>query len=236
MSVKVLLLEDDFVLSEILCEFLQEEGFEVVHCTQASDALNLAYESKFDIWLLDVKVPLGEDITPSDSQKGATLAGFELLKLLRESNQTTPCIFITSLSSMQDLQTGYNAGCDDFLKKPFELVELKLRIQTLLKRSFSHRNADFEDFGNGVKFNVLTKTLYKDDKILCITYKESKLLALLLQNANAYVSLERIFDELWDFGQEPSELSVRAYIKNIRKVIGKEKILNQHNKGYCYVP
>ena len=236
MSAKVLLLEDDYILSEILCEFLQEEGFEVSHCAEASSALALAYESKFDIWLLDVKVPLGKDITPKDSQNGAALAGFELLKLLREANQTTPCIFITSLSSVQDLETGYNAGCDDFLKKPFELVELKLRIQTLLKRSFSHRNTEFEDFGNGVKFDVLTKTLYKDDNIICITYKESKLLTLLLQNPNVYVSLERIFDELWDLGQEPSELSVRAYIKNIRKVIGKHKIINQHNKGYCYVP
>ena len=61
------------------------------------------------------------------------------------------------------------------------------------------------------------------------------LLNLLLQHPNTYIPQERIFETLWDMGQEPSELSLRAYIKNLRKLIGKHKIVNQHNKGYCYV-
>ena len=111
MATKILLLEDDFVLSEIICEFLIEVGFEVTHCDNASDALNLAYEKQFDIWLLDVKVPEGDDFV-----KSSDLPGFELLKALREARKTTPCIFITSLSSLQDVQSGYGVGCDDFLK------------------------------------------------------------------------------------------------------------------------
>ncbi|MCI6313709.1 MAG: response regulator transcription factor [Helicobacter sp.] len=227
---KVLLLEDDSVLAEILCEFLESEGFSVEWCQDASSALNLAYEKSFDIWLLDVKVPLGDDFGASKE-----LPGFEVLKTLRQANKNTPCIFLTSLNSVQDLQIGYDVGCDDFLRKPFELVELRLRIHTLLKRSFAHRNTQMEDFGNGVSFDIITKTLYKDGKILSITNKETALLNLLLRYPNTYISQDRIFEELWDMGQEPSELSVRAYIKNLRKLIGKDRILNQHNKGYCYV-
>ena len=232
---KILLLEDDFILSEIICEFLIESGFSVTHCDNADDALNLAYEKQFDIWLLDVKVPSSEDFGSESSDKDSNLAGFFLSKTLREANKTTPCIFITSLSSLQDIQNGYGVGCDDFLKKPFELVELKLRIETLLKRVFQSRLDEFEDFGDGLRFYFVSKILYQNGKKIPLTQKESLLLNLLVQNANAYVSQSVIFDELWELDQEPSELSLRAYIKNIRKIIGKDKILNSHNKGYCYV-
>lgn len=230
MGAKILLLEDDSVLAEILCEFLESEGFSVALCQDASSALALAYERNFDIWLLDVKVPSGDELETFEN-----LPGFEVLKALRQADKSTPCIFITSLSSVQDLQMGYDVGCDDFLRKPFELVELRLRIHTLLKRPFAHRNAQMEDFGNGVSFDIITKTLYKDGAILPLTNKETALLNLLLQHPNTYIPQERIFETLWDMGQEPSELSLRAYIKNLRKLIGKHKILNQHNKGYCYV-
>lgn len=230
MSAKILLLEDDFVLQEILCEFLEEEGFLVTHCVTASEALNLAYEKPFDIWLLDVKVPLGEDF-----QGENYMPGFSLLKSLREANKTTPCIFITSLSSIGDLKSGYSVGCDDFLRKPFELMELKLRIQTLLRRSFSHKNNDFIILHNGFKFDIISKVLYKDSAPVPLTKKESLLLNLLLKNAPSYVQVEVIFDELWDFSQTPSEMSLRAYIKNLRKILGKDRILNMQGSGYCYV-
>ncbi|MGX2983493.1 response regulator transcription factor [Helicobacter sp. 23-1045] len=228
MSAKILLLEDDFVLSEILCEFLEEEGFEVAHCVSASEALDLAYEKPFDIWLLDVKVPLG-DFEANDSP------GFAVLKALREADKTTPCIFITSLSSIGDLKEGYGVGCDDFLRKPFELTELKLRIQTLLKRTFSHKNEDFLPLGDGFKFDMISKVLYKDLSPIALTKKENMLLNILLKNAPSYVSVDAIFEELWDYNQNPSEMSLRAYIKNLRKILGKEKILNLQGSGYCYV-
>lgn len=229
MQARVLLLEDDDILSEIICEFLEEEGFSIECCSSASDALNLAYEKQFDIWLLDVKVPLGEDFTST-----SLLPGFTLLKSLREANKTTPCIFITSLSSVFDVKDGYDVGCDDFLKKPFELLELKCRIQTLLKRSFEHKN-EVLDLGDGFSFNLISKILYKDSIPVAITKKEAMLLHLLLKHSNSYVSLDMIFEALWEYDKEPSELSLRAYIKNLRKIFGKDRILNQHSSGYCFV-
>lgn len=230
MSAKILLLEDDIVLSEILCEFLEEQGFDITHCESAGEALDLAYERQFDIWLLDVKVPLGDFEGKRDE-----MPGFALLKSLREADKSTPCIFITSLSSISDLMDGYGVGCDDFLRKPFELTELKLRIQTLLRRSFSHKNNDFIALHDDFKFDIISKVLYKDSAPVALTKKESLLLNLLLKNAPSYVSLEVIFAELWEFSQSPSEMSLRAYIKNLRKILGKERILNSQGSGYCYV-
>ena len=230
MSAKILLLEDDIVLQEILCEFLEEEGFAVTHCESAGEALDLAYERQFDIWLLDVKVPLGDFEGKRDE-----MPGFALLKSLREADKSTPCIFITSLSSISDLKDGYGVGCDDFLRKPFELTELRLRIQTLLRRSFSHKNNDFIALHDDFKFDIISKVLYKDSAPVSLTKKESLLLNLLLKNAPSYVSVEAIFEELWDFSQSPSEMSLRAYIKNLRKILGKERILNSQGSGYAYV-
>lgn len=230
MSAKILLLEDDIVLSEILCEFLEEQGFDITHCESAGEALDLAYERQFDIWLLDVKVPLGDFEGKRDE-----MPGFALLKSLREADKSTPCIFITSLSSISDLKDGYGVGCDDFLRKPFELTELKLRIQTLLRRSFSHKNNDFIALHDDFKFDIISKVLYKDSAPVALTKKESLLLNLLLKNAPSYVSLDVIFAELWEFSQSPSEMSLRAYIKNLRKILGKERILNSQGSGYCYI-
>lgn len=222
MSAKILLLEDDFVLSEIMCEFLQEQGYAVSACENAKDALELAYEQHFDMWLLDVKVPGGD--------------GFSLLSELRALGRDTPAIFITSLDRLDDLQCGYKAGCDDYLKKPFELLELHYRIRTLLKRSFSHTNDDFIALDGGLRFEMVSQILLdSQSKPLPLTQKETLLLSLLLQHRGSYVSQELIFETLWEFEQEPSEMSLRAYVKNLRKILGKESIINQRGRGYCYV-
>ncbi|ELF7407398.1 two-component system response regulator DccR, partial [Campylobacter jejuni] len=73
-----------------------------------------------------------------------------------------------------------------------------------------------------------------NNKALALPSKEIKLLSLLLKNKNNFLSTERIFEELWDYDEEPSELSLRAYVKNLRKILGKEKIINQRGRGYCY--
>lgn len=227
-NLKILLLEDDFLLQEILCEFLNDLGYEVIVCEDASNAQNLAYEKHFDLWIFDVKVPLGDEFSAVTK-----MPGFALLKALRDSDKTTPCIFITSLNSIDDIKDGFESGCDDFLKKPFELLELKFRIQTLLKREFSHKNEDFLDLGDGFSFDVFSKILYKNKQIISLTQKESQLLNLLLKHKNTFISQDFILNELWDYEQNPSELALRAYIKNLRKILNKDAIINQYSKGYC---
>lgn len=221
MAAKILLLEDDLSLSEIIEEFLKDEGYEVSLADNAEDALSLAYEKNFDLWILDVKIPLGD--------------GFSLLKELRASGKQTPAIFMTSLNTSQDLKEGFDSGCDDYIRKPFELAELAVRVRALLKRAFSHKNEDFEDLGGVYKFSFTSHILYENGKALNLPSKEIKLLTLLLKNKNNFISVEQIFEELWDYDEEPSSLSLRVYVKNLRKLLGKEKILNQRGRGYSYV-
>ena len=218
---QILLVEDDETLSELISEYLSEQGYDVTVRADAKAALDTAYERNFDILILDVKLPKGD--------------GFSLLRELRRLGDDTPAIFTTSLNALQDLEIGYKSGCDDYLKKPYELKELLLRIQILIKRKFSHVNDEFIELNGGYKFYPSSKTLRQNGQIINLSNKESELLALFLENKNALLSKETIFEKIWNYGEEPSELSLRVYVKNLRRILGKDAIINRRGDGYIYV-
>lgn len=218
---QILLVEDDETLSELISEYLSEQGYDVTVCADAKAALDTAYERNFDILILDVKLPKGD--------------GFSLLRELRRLGDDTPAIFTTSLNALQDLEIGYKSGCDDYLKKPYELKELLLRIQILIKRKFSHVNDEFIELNDRYKFYPSSKTLRQNGQIVNLSNKESELLALFLENKNALLSKEAIFEKIWNYGEEPSELSLRVYVKNLRRILGKDAIINRRGDGYIYV-
>ncbi|HHB93977.1 MAG TPA: response regulator transcription factor, partial [Campylobacterales bacterium] len=115
---KILLLEDDSNLNDTITEFLEDEGYVVDNAYNGYEAQDKLYESKYDLLLLDVNTP-GVD-------------GFSVLKEARENGVVSPSIFITSLDGVDDLERGFKSGCDDYIRKPFILKELLIRIETLL--------------------------------------------------------------------------------------------------------
>ena len=219
--VRILLVEDDEILLDLISEYLSENGYDVTTSNNAKDALDLAYEQNFDLLILDVKLPKGD--------------GFSLLSSLRELGVSAPSIFTTSLNTIDDLEKGYKSGCDDYLKKPFELKELLIRIQALLKRNFSHNNDEKVVISNELSFHPQSKILSKNGEKISISSKESDLLALFLQNKGKILTKDEIFNKIWSFDEEPSELSLRVYIKNLRQILGKDAILNRRGDGYIYV-
>jgi len=122
MKSNILLLEDDISLSDTIKQFLEHKGYNVFCAYDGFTAQDLAYEKQIDLMLLDVKVP--------------HLSGFEFLKKLRSEGKETPAIFITSLHGIDDVEKGFTLGCDDYIRKPFALKELSVRIESLLKRQF----------------------------------------------------------------------------------------------------
>ena len=141
---KILLLEDDLILNEIIEEHLISQKHEITTVFTGLEAQDLLYSQRFDLLLLDVNVPI--------------LNGFELLKDLRQKEIYTPTIFLTSLNQIDDIEKGFKSGCDDYLKKPFELKELDLRINNI-KRLFNIENEDL------IK---ISKDTYLDKKNLLI--------------------------------------------------------------------
>jgi len=217
---KILYLEDDYDLSETIEEFLEDEGFNIKAVYNSNEALDELYSNSYDLLILDVQVP-GID-------------GFELLKELREANIKTPAIFTTSRNTIEDLSKGYEVGADDYLKKPFELQELLFRIKALLKREYKLEN-EIIHIDKNITFNPNLQKIIKDEQSINLSHKESELLKLLISNKNQCVEFEQIFEYVWGFDKEHNEASLRTYIKNLRKIIGKDKILSIKKQGYKLV-
>jgi len=217
---KILYLEDDITLSQTVEEFLLESGLNLICVYDGEEALNTIYKTNFDVLLLDVNVP--------------KINGFDLLKELREADINTPAIFTTSLNSIDDLAQGYNSGADDYIKKPFELKELLFRIKAILKREFKTQNK-LIDITDSIKFNTNTDELLVNDVKISLNPKEVLLLKLLLKHQNECVSFDSIYQSVWSFDEIHSDMSLRTYIKGLRKHIGKEKILSIKKVGYKFV-
>ncbi|WP_300362653.1 response regulator transcription factor [Hydrogenimonas sp.] len=222
MKSRIFLLEDDTNLSETVTDFLEEEGFTVDTAYDGEEAEEKLYENRYDMLLLDVNVP--------------GINGFELLKEARQRGVDTPAIFITSLNAIENLEEGYESGADDYIRKPFALKELLLRITTLLKRNFSHKNGDRIEIDTGIEYDTVGNTLYVDGEPAGLQPKELALLKLFLSRPNEVVAHETIYDTLWGYDETPSETALRTYIKNLRKTIGKEKIVSIKRYGYKYLP
>ena len=176
---KILLVEDDETLCDLIGEYLKDVGFDVCVCSDAQSAADLAYEQKFDLFIFDVKIPKGD--------------GFSLLK------------------------------------------ELLLRVNSLIKRNFSHNFDDFVTIDDEFKFYFASKELRRSGVPVALSNKERELLALFLQNKNRLLSKDEIFSAIYVFNETPSEEALRTYIKNLRRVLGEEHIINRRNAGYMYV-
>ena len=220
MQSKILLLEDDITLSDTIKQFLTHINYEVVQAFDALEAQDSLYEQKFDLMLLDIKVPYQN--------------GFDLLAELRAKGNDTVAIFITSLHSVEDVTRGFDAGCDDYIRKPFALKELKVRIESLLKRQFGS-HSEMTKISETLQFDPSNLILLKDDQEIKLKNKEVKLLKLFLTNPNRILNKSEISEALWDYDEEANDGSLRTYIKILRSHLGKESIETIKNLGYRYV-
>jgi len=197
---KILLLEDDEVLSETLVELLESEGFEVTHVVDGEMALDSTFVKKFDLFLFDVNVPF--------------LDGFELLKSLRDAADMTPTIFITSLSDVASLSKGFDVGADDYIKKPFDFDELLVRMNALLKKAY-HTYAN-EIVVDDFRFVIEKNELYLGADFIALAPYDLQITKLLFQNLDKTVTKEQIFQDL-SHGNEMSEGALRVHINKLRK-------------------
>ncbi len=153
---KLLLLEDDIILQEIIEEYLVEQGYAVNTFLDGAKALDAAMSRQYDMLLLDVNVP--------------EIDGFEMLEYLRGIKNSTPVIFITSLSGIQSLQKGFELGANDYLKKPFELEELCIRIEHQLQSTRHEKTLTVGAF----RFYPQNQTLQKGEHTVSLKQKRCR--------------------------------------------------------------
>ena len=216
---KILLLEDDEILNELISSFLLKKGCEVESFFDGEEAQDALYAKSFDLLLLDVNVP--------------NINGFELLKNLRSININTPAIFLTSLNDTEDLKEGFLSGCDDYIKKPFEFEELDLRIENI-KRLYKIDSLHVEQISSNISYNYDTSSLHVDDQIHALSKKETHMLEYFLKNKNRTISIEELGLNIWSYEDRPTDSTVRTYIKNLRKILKSDMITTLKGVGYRF--
>ena len=213
----ILILEDETVLALSMQEFLEESGYSVKCFAKSDLAYDAIYEESFDLFLLDAKVP-GE------------YNGFEMLEILRKDGNKTPAIFITSLTDIDDLSRGYECGACDYIRKPFDLAELKLRLEQVVKLQCFASNEEILELPHGYTYDVKKMKLLLDGEGITLGKTEAKILELLIKQRGAVVSCEMFCEEVW--GEWVDSANIRVQVGNLRKKLKKDFIKNVRGLGY----
>ena len=217
---KVLLLEDDIALSDLLNEHLLDKGFEVTLCTNGQVALEALIEQKFDIALLDINTP--------------QISGIDVLKTIRkEYKNNTPTIILTAYQDTKHLKESFENGVDDYIKKPFDLEELDQRILKLC-RQFLINQDDKIKIDENLFFEPHSCQIFKDNITINLALKERDILKYFCTHKNRIVSSEELLQNIWAYDDMPTDATIRVYIKNLREIIGKDKITTIRAVGYRF--
>lgn len=206
-KVKILLLEDDEILSQTMVQFLKQENYDVSVVYDGEEAIEKTYKENFDLYLFDINVPLVD--------------GIDVLKLLRDAEDFTPTFLITALIDLASISKGFNSGCDDYIKKPFDIDELLVRIKAILKRK-----NPVKQYKN-ITFDLLEKRVYKEGKEVDLGSVEKAIFALLIRNISITVNKSSFFDCM----NKPSEPALRVLISKLKKILDLN-IVNVKGIGY----
>ena len=204
MAVRIFLVEDEISIRDALKLNLELEGYEVVTTADGKQVLKLFKEQHFDLVLLDIMLP--------------EVSGLELCEQIRLVNMDIPIIFLTAKDNTADKVTGLKKGADDYIVKPFNLEELLLRIQILLKRSQGTTSTSLESFEFGInKANFKTYEATGNQGEFKLTKKEAMLLKLLIERRGEVVSRQQILQSVWGYDVYPSTRTIDNFILSFRK-------------------
>lgn len=214
---KILLLEDDYLYRISIKDFLHAHNYEVDDVENGCEALNLVYENRYTMLLLDIRVP-GMD-------------GYALLKQIREDGIMVPVILLTSLTDIEDLSLGYELGCSDYLRKPFELKELQCRIEHIIQQDIFRSKQKNIEIGKHHTFDVSKQILYQGTNKIELSGIETKLVSFLVQNKGFFVSIEILKENVWA-SKNITDADIRMCIKRARGKCDKSFIQTKRMVGY----
>ena len=218
---KIFLLEDDFSLNRLICNALNDRGFFVTSVEDGYEAMTHILNESYDLYILDINVP--------------GFNGHEVLEQIRKKDEKLPVIIVSAQLDIDNISKAYELGCNDYLKKPFELEELilhiKYHIKTILK---SDIDKDTIELGYGFKFDLKDQNLYKHDHEITLTAKEKLLLTLFINNLDKTVTSEMIHEYVWD-NKAMESVSMRSMIHKLQKKLKSGMIANIRGVGYKFI-
>ena len=212
--IKILIVEDEEPISDLIRMNLVKAGYSCVCAFDGNEAADIISQERFDLILLDIMLP-GMD-------------GYELLAYIK--TMEIPVIFITAMGELNQRVQGLRAGADDYITKPFEIVEMLARVETVLRRY--HKTEDVLQVEN-VTIDIPSRVVLQDGKQILLTMKEFELLLLFVRNKNIALYRETIYENVWESNYLGDSRTVDLHVQRLRKKLGwEDKIKSVYKVGY----
>lgn len=221
MNAKILLVEDESDLTLIVADTLRGQGYEVVTAADGLEGLEKFKAEGADIVVADVMMP--------------KMDGFSMVREIRRLSPAVPLLFLTAKSTIDDVEEGFAIGANDYLRKPFELRELIVRIKALLTRYGMQRGEDVKFSIGQYVFNVTTQTLSIGEQSSEISHFESRILERLAANIGKTVDASELMIAVWQRDEPSNRNSLHGYIHKLRCALRQDSsitIINQRGFGY----
>ena len=225
-NITVLFVEDEQTLAMIVKDALSESGFDITLANDGVEGLKLFYKMQPDVLVADVMMP--------------NMDGFEMVNKIRQTDKSTPILFLTARSAVKDIVEGFELGANDYLKKPFNMQELIVRIRALAGRiQTTQENTNETEFSIGdYRFNAITQILSHNNSQEELSHRESELLKRFCINKNNLVETQGILLDLWGDDSFFNTKSLHVFITKLRHKLSKDekiKIINVRGIGYKLV-
>ena len=221
MKNKVLFVEDEADLTLIVADTLRGLGYDVVTAADGVEGLDRYRSEGADIIVADVMMP--------------RMDGFSMAKEIRRLSPAVPLLFLTAKSAIDDVEKGFEIGANDYIKKPFELRELIIRIKALLRRYGDNRSDDTKFAIGGYTFNTTTQMLTMGDNVVELSHFEAMILERLASNIGKTVDASELMIAVWQRDDPSNRNSLHGYIHKLRRALRHDPaiaIINQRGFGY----
>lgn len=212
---KILLLEDDSMLNDAITHYLESIGHKIVSTKKGKICLKILEKEKFDMLILDINLP--------------DIDGFSILEELHKQKKMIPTIFISALIDIEDISRAFDIGCHDYLKKPFHLKELNLRINKILRSRVVPQ--EHKRLSKSYSFDHENMTLYFNNEPHILPKRQLQIISVLSQNRSLVVNYDMFRDYAYD-GDEIDNATIRAEVNRVKKILKEDFIINIRGIGY----
>jgi DNA-binding response OmpR family regulator len=216
---RILLVEDDPRLADLIVEGLNEDGFVTAHSTSARQGESMALMQPYDVMIFDVMLPEGKN------------AGFDLARTLREQKNVTPILFLTARGDMDSRLIGFEGGGDDYLTKPFDFRELRARLHALIRRS-SGQASNVIELPLGYRLHVSKHELSRAEQVVSVTPREYALLECLALHPDRAYTRNELIERVWPEESDVDLKTVDVFVSTVRRKLGEDIIETVRGIGY----
>jgi len=217
--IKILVVEDDTKLNQLVCAYLNDSGFNAKGCLRAADAYDMMYNDLYDLIVSDIMMP--------------EIDGFEFAETVRQVNKHIPILFMSSKDDLPSKQKGFRLGIDDYMVKPLELDELLLRVRALLRRA--NIDMDRKIKVGGLELDADAMSAVVNGEEIPVTIREFNLMYKLLSYPNKTFSRSQLMNEFWGIESETTLRAVDVYVTKLRdkfSLCNDFKIVTVRGLGY----